>query len=87
MMLWHPLDGSLMEWKYGSMGVRKYVWKVYGKYMEVYGSIWKYMEVYGSIWKYMANTLATASFSDFLTFRKYEKIGENRRKRHLGYMT
>jgi hypothetical protein len=46
-MLWHPLDGSLMEWKYGSMGVRKYVWKVYGKYMEVYGSIWKYMEVYG----------------------------------------
>ena len=54
---------------------------------KVYGSIWKYMEVYGSIWKYMANTLATASFSDFLTFRKYEKIGENRRKRHLGYMT
>ena len=33
------IDGSLMEWKYGSMGVRKYVWKVYGKYME---SIWKY---------------------------------------------
>ena len=59
------------------------VWECMG----VYGSIWEYMGVYGSIWEYMANTLATASFSDFLTFRKYEKFGENRRKSHLGYMT
>ena len=49
---------------------------VYGN-MGVYGSIWEYMGVYyGSIWEYMANTLATASFSGFLTFRKSEKFGE-----------
>jgi hypothetical protein len=67
----------------GSMGVWKYVWK----YMEVYGSIWKHMEAYGSIWEYIANTLVMASFSDFLTLRKYKKFGENGRKTHLGYMT
>ena len=33
--------------------------------------IWKY-----GIWKYMANTLATTSFSGFLTFRKSGKFGE-----------
>jgi hypothetical protein len=50
--------------------------EVYGSIWKVYGSIWKYMEEYGSIWKYMANTLATTSFSGFLTFRKSGKFGE-----------
>ncbi len=55
------------------MGVWKYVWKYVWKNMEV----WTYMEVYG---EYFGDGI-------ILTFRKYEKIGENRRKSHLGYMT
>jgi hypothetical protein len=70
------LSDSLRDGVYGSvwecMGVYGSIWECMG----VYGSIWEYMGVYGSIWECMANTLATASFSGFLTFRKSEKFGE-----------
>jgi hypothetical protein len=70
------IDGSLLEWKYGSMGVWKYVWKVYGKYMEVYGSIWKYMEVYGSIWRILWRRHHFLTFSLSENTKKSAKIEE-----------
>ena len=79
-----PCPVECWWWKvgFGRYGSRWKCTEVYGSVREftgVYGSIWECMGVYGSVWECMANTLATASFSDFLTFGKSEnsaKIGE-----------